>query len=54
MCNTHFFQPKLDQKLGVHIIYKHFFYPISSEHVSGYRGGVTADIACYASCMSID
>lgn len=54
-CITHiFFQPKYDQNWGVRIVHEdQNFTPFFQAMILVTSRDVTADIACYASCVSV-
>lgn len=53
MCTVNTFFSQFDQKLGCVLYIETKFYPIFLESVFGYCRRMTADIACYASWMSV-
>lgn len=53
VCTVNTFFSQFDQKLGCVLYIETKFYPIFLESVSGYCRRMTADIACYASWMSV-
>lgn len=55
LCIIHTFFPlKFHQKWGWVLYKRTKFSPIFSERVSEYGGSMTANIACYANCTSVD